>query len=125
MLKATGFDEVVKNTTLYSFTMRDNQGMEHHLKALGIEEITNKCLRINLDNLSHLFPKAPKQVWKRPVGAVDILVGGDYRGLQPAGGLIRDGQAVANLRLTESRFGCGFVLSGTHEDISVQEQKLT
>ena len=49
MLKATGFDEVVKNTTLYSCTMRDNQGMEHHIKALGIEEITNKCLRINQD----------------------------------------------------------------------------
>ena len=80
---------------------------------------------MDLTRIKYLFPKVPQDVWDRPSGPVDLLIGLDNRSLQPAGGLARDGCAVGDLRLTESRFGCGWVLSGTHPDITLSEHKLT
>ena len=66
-----------------------------------------------------------QEVWTRPKGKVDILLGANYRALQPAGGLERDGYQREGLRLSESKFGCGWVLSGTHISISSPEHQMT
>ena len=75
--------------------------------------------------MKHLFPQAPPEVWDRPSGPVDLLIGLDHRELQPAGGLARDGCAVGSLRLSESRFGCGFIVSGSHPSNVAKEHSLT
>ena len=80
---------------------------------------------VDLNPIKHIFPQAPLEVWDRPQGPVDILLGLDNRHLQPAGGLERDGCAVGGLRLSESRFGCGWVVSGTHPSIRKSEHKIT
>merc|ERR1712082_451248 len=111
--------------TLYKFTVQDNDGVDHELAALGIEMITNFSKQMDLSRIKQFFPQAPEGVWDRPWGPVDLLIGLDYRHLQPAGGLARDGCAVGGLRLSESKFGCGWILSGTHSSLGVSEHKLT
>ncbi len=56
---------------------------------------------------------------------VDLLIGLDYCHLRPAGGLARDGCAVIGLRLSESKFGCGWIISGSYACLTVSEHKLT
>ena len=81
--------------------------------------------KLDLSNLKDVFPWAPKEVWDKPPGSIDLLIGGEYKQIQTAGGLERDGCAVANLRVSESKFGCGWVLSGTHPLILIKEKRLT
>ena len=108
-LKATGFPVQQRSTTLYSFDLCDNTGQYHAVEALGIDLITDIPAKVDLSRLMDTFPKAPTGVWERPAGKVDIMLGANYRQLQPAGGLRRDGCAVDGLRLSESVFGCGWV----------------
>ncbi len=56
---------------------------------------------------------------------VDLLIGLDYRHLQPAGDLARVGFPVGGLRLSESKFGCGWIVFGSHASLGISEHKLT
>ena len=123
-LKSTGYPERLKSSLLYEFNMEDRQGKLRPVRALGIEEITDIPEQPGIRDLKDLFPQAPDEAFERPQGKVDILIGANYRELQPAGGLERDGCQKDGLRLSESKFGCGWVLSGTHARIR-QEGELT
>ena len=101
-LVSTGYAPQLRKTTLYRFKLMDNEGVDHEISALGIDVITSFTDKINLSAVMHLFPHAPSEVWDRPSGTVDLLLGLDHRDLQPAGGLARDGCAVGGLRLSES-----------------------
>ena len=89
----------MKKTTLYNLTLSDNDGEIHNVSALGIHEITDFSVTTNLDLIKHMFPQAPAAVWKRPVGAIDLLIGGDYTHLHPSGGQLEDRCEVSKLRL--------------------------
>ena len=125
VLQATGHPLLPKTTLLYTFKLADKYGTHHEITALGIDLITDTVDEVNLTPIKHLFPQAPEDVWQRPMGIIDILIGSNYRSLQPSGGLERDGCAVGNLRLSESIFGCGWVLSGTHPNIQRREHSIT
>ena len=124
-LKVMDSPPVLKKTTLYELALRDNMGEIYGVSALGIHEITDFSVRTNLDLIKHVFPQAPAAVWRRPVGPIDILIGGDYTNLHPSGGRIEDKCEVGNLRLWQSKFGCGWVISGSHSDIKIREHNLT
>ena len=70
-----------------------------------------------------MFPGAPKEVYNRPDGAIDILIGSAYRNLQPYGG--EGSFTVGRLRLVHSMFGCGFILTGTHNSIVTWENTIS
>ena len=68
---------------------------------------------IDMSPLMHLFPNVPDEAFvprvKKPV---DILIGNNFLGLHPSGG---QGQyCEGDIRAYESKFGCGWVLAGTH-----------
>ena len=67
---------------------------------------------MDLSQIRRIFPQAPEGVWDQPWGLVELLMGLDYRHLQPAGSLARDGCAVGGLRLSKSKFGYGCIVSG-------------
>ena len=120
-LKSTGFPARLKMSMQYKLTLPDRDGVLQEIVALGIDDITDLPEQPGVKSLRHLFPQAPDEAFERPTGAVDLLIGANYRELQPAGGLTRDGCQKEGLRLTESRFGCGWIISGTHKTIGKEE----
>ncbi len=82
---------------LYTFMLQDRSGQDHQVEALGIDLITDIPAKIDLRQVANVFPHAPAEVLERPAGQVDILLGANYRHLQPAGGLKWDGCAVDGL----------------------------
>ena len=114
-LVVVGHDKVLRSTTLYTLYMTDNTGVRHEIQAYGIDEISDDSVILDLQGVKAIFPGAPSEVFDRPSGPIDILVGSMYRNLQPFGG--EDSFTKGRLRLVRSHFGCGFILTGTHPSI--------
>ena len=66
----------------------------------------------SLANYKDLFPGAPAAAFRIPTGEVDLLVGQNYQSIQPKGA-----EEVGDLRLVDSKFGCGKILTGTHSNL--------
>ena len=111
-LVVVGHDKVLRSTTLYTLYLVDNCGKQHEIQAYGIDEISEDSMILDLDGVKAVFPGAPQEVFNRPAGDIDILIGSIYRNLQPYGG--EDSFTRGRLRLVKSLFGCGYILTGTH-----------
>ena len=61
-LQVLGSGYVIKETTLYTMTMRDRFGKGHKVYLLGIDKITDKDSNVCLDKMKELFPEAPEEV---------------------------------------------------------------
>ena len=100
----------------YMFEMVRNNGTVRKVWGYGIETIMESPDPLDLSSVRSLFPHIPKEVFapssKKPV---DILMGNNFLGLHPDGGIGRD--AVGDMRAYQSQFGLGWVLAGTHPDI--------
>ena len=103
--------------------MIDNCGQKHIVKAFGIQQITDDTRLVDLNGVKTVFPGAPQEVFTRPTGPIDILIGSMFKNIQPYGGEAEFTRG--RLRLVKSLFGCGFILSGTHPSISVHENTVT
>ena len=117
-LAVVGHEPVLRNTTLYTFFLQDNLGNVHEIKAYGIDAISEDSVVLDLSGVKSIFPGAPKEVYERPSGPIDILIGSAYRNIQPYGG--EDTFTKGRLRLVKSFFGCGFILTGTHLSITTR-----
>ena len=122
-LVVVGHQRVLRNTMLYTFYLEDNSGTMHEIKAYGIDAISEDSTLLDLDGVKTVFPGAPLQVYERPEGPIDILIGSAYRNIQPYGG--EDTFTRGRLRLVKSLFGCGFILTGTHSSITSKENVIT
>ena len=91
--------------------------------AYGIDDISEDSTLLDLTRVKSVFPGAPAQVFERPDGTIDILIGSMYRNLQPYGG--EDAYTQGRLRLVRSSFGCGFILTGTHPSLVAHENVVT
>ena len=98
-------------------------GKKHEVLAYGIDQISEEAVSVDLTGIKTVFPGAPKEVFNRPCGQIDILIGSAYKNLQPFGG--EGSFTIGRLRLVTSLFGCGYIISGTHPSISVKEQEVT
>ena len=110
---------VLRHTTLYTFIMLDNEGVGHEVQAYGIDKITEDSVILDLSGVKTVFPGAPAEVYDRPAGPIDILIGSMYKNIQPYGG--EEGFTKGRLRLVKSLFGCGYILTGTHPAITANE----
>ena len=87
--------------------MVDNTGRKHELKAYGIDEISTDSVVLDLDGVKSVFPGAPRDVYDRPDGPIDILIGSSYRNLQPFGGdgsckeAHKSGECVSGVRVSK------------------------
>ena len=89
----------------------------------GIDQISEESQAVDLNGVRSVFPGAPKEVFDRPHGSIDLLVGSMFQNLLPYGG--QGSFTRGRLRLMNSIFGCGYVLTGTHPSISAKENVLT
>ena len=121
-LDVVGHPQILRHTTLYMFNLVDNCGTVHTIQAYGIDRISDDSRALDLRKIRSLFPNAPSEVFNRPDGDIDILIGSMYKNLHPYGG--EESYTKGRLHLLRSKFGCGFVLSGTHVDIIAEENTL-
>ena len=119
-LKVVGQGYARKRTKAYQATILDNHKRVWKIDLLGIEAITSVDSEVDLTAIQSTFPEAPKEVFYRPAGAVNILVGSNYECLQPFGGKLRGG-----LRLLDSHFGVGKVLCGTDPRVGYVGDNIT
>ena len=122
-LAVVGHESELRHTTLYTFWMMDNCGVRHEIRAYGIDQISDDERTLDLSGVREVFPGAPAEVFRRPDGPIDILIGSMYRNIQPYGG--EEEFTRGRLRLVRSFFGCGFILTGTHCSIGSVETGLT
>jgi len=59
--------------------MVDNHGREHQLQAFGFDMITDETQTEDLNKVQTMFPDAPREVFERPDGPIDILVESMYK----------------------------------------------
>ena len=119
-LKVVGQGYTRKETQAYKVPLKDRSGKQWELDVLGIEAITSVDGELDLSAVRSQFPKAPPQVFHRPAGAVQLLVGSNYEALQPFDGVLAGG-----LRLLESHLGVGNVSSGTDPRIKAVGSTMT
>ena len=118
-LVVVGHERVLRHTTLYTLHLEDNTGVRHEVKAYGIDQISQDSVVLDLHGIRAVFPGAPRDVYDRPDGPIDLLIGSMYKNIQPYGG--EDGFTRGRLRLVKSLFGCGYILTGTHPMITENE----
>ena len=108
----------------YMFGLVRNDGTVRKIWAYGIDTIMEPPDPLDLSPIRSVFPHIPREVFapsvKKPV---DILMGNNFLGLHPDGGLGRD--AVDDMRAYQSQFGLGWVLAGTHPALRSGCSKLT
>ena len=107
-MRVVGEEYTRRNTKIYRFTIRDAEGQDHLIEAFGIDTITDVERVPDLSSLKHLFPGVPDEVFPTPVGPVDLLIGSNYRALQP-----RSDKEIRHLRMVTSKFGVRMILTGT------------
>ena len=85
-LVVVGHESILRHTLLYTFFIMDNQGTRHELQAFGIDQISDDTTAVDLNKVMSVFPGAPREVFARPEGPIDILIGSMYMNVQPFGG---------------------------------------
>ena len=85
-LVVVGHPSILRYTRLYTLVLVDNQGVGHEIQAYGIDQITEESVIMDLSGVMSVFPGAPAEVYDRPAGPIDILVGSMYKDIQPYGG---------------------------------------
>ena len=109
---------------IYELSLVDMYGKMHHIWGYGIDEIVEPDDPVDLSGVRSLFPHVPDQAFVTlPKRRIDILVGLNYNSLHPYGGTGVD--LVDNLKALRSRFGCGWVIGGCHDELKVCPIKFT
>ena len=117
-LDVVGSEGEAKNGLYYMFELVKNDGTKHRVWAYGIDTIMKPPEPIDVSSVRSLFPHVPEGVFaRRNLKPVDILMGNNFLGIHPDGGLGRD--AVGNLKVYQSQFGLGWVLAGTHPELKL------
>ena len=119
-LQVVGQGAAKKETRKYFADLQDRDGCWHRVHFLGIETLTSPGVPASLQAVQHLFPGVPDEVFRPRSVPVQVLIGKNFNSLMPSGG-----KAVGNLRMKESKFGRGFVLSGWSRLLSGPPQHLT
>ena len=117
-------DKKKSKTKIYELDLQDMYGKQHSVWGYGIDDIIDPDEPVVLSAVRHLFPHVPSDAFiPLPKKRIDILMGINFNGLHPSGGLGVD--AVGNLKALRSRFGCGWVIGGCHKDLKTSALKFS
>ena len=97
-------------TIIYHLDVVDMNGEAHRIEAIGMQTLTSVHPAPEVSRLAHLFPGAPPAAaaaFRRPHGAVHLLLGMRDRRLH-----CTDGLEYQDLRLCRTKFASGWVLTG-------------
>ena len=103
---------------IYELDLQDMYGKQYSIWGYGIDSIMDPDDPLDLSPVRALFPHVPDQAFPLlPKKRLDILIGLNFNSLHPSGGLGVD--AVGNLKVLRSKFGCGWVVGGCHRNLKV------
>ena len=100
----------ISRSKRYTLCIRDKEGIDWNLFCYGINEITSDASEIDIKSIVSVFSGVTKDDLLRPVGEVDLLIGGDYCSLLPS--II---QRVGDLQLLKDP--PGFCVRRHHPDL--------
>ena len=106
-MRVVGRDYEQLDSVMYEFYVRDRQGKQHLVKAVGLETITEGSRKVDMAPIKKAFPQLKMEDVERPEGEVDVLLGMELRGMHPVAV-----ETQGNLRLVESQFGTGWIMTG-------------
>ena len=117
-----GWDHV--KDKIYIFDITDKNGKSMKVWGYGIEKITDPVPPTDLSPVRSLFPHIPDGIFE-PLDEkpLDILVGMNFFGLHPSGGLGKN--MSGNLKALKSDFSKGWVIGGSHPLLRPSKIKLT
>ena len=111
-----------KDEFIYYLSLVDLSGAEHRMIAYGTDDIMGEVGGVDWSRARKLFPHIPDEVFQKTERkALDLLIGVNYLHLHPSGGEGRN--AVKGLRVLNSNFGNGWVLSGKSELVKRNESE--
>merc|ERR1712055_1269804 len=93
--------------------LEDRKGNLHSVTALGLDAVTTLPQDPDLGPIRSLLAGYPEDMFHRPQGRVDLLLG--LRSTRLHGKVVRE---LGDLRVLETLFGCGWVLKGCHLNLS-------
>ena len=74
-LNVVGYKRKRMPTRKYTITLVDRRGNPHVITALGLDEITTLPPDPDLSPIRNLLPGYPQEIFHRPQGRVDLLLG--------------------------------------------------
>ena len=123
-LDVVGQKGVPVDSFYYTFELVMADGSTRSVWAYGLDKIMEPSEDTDLTNVRDLFPHVPEGVFaSRPGKDVDILMGNNFLGLHPHGGMGDD--AVGDLIAYQSAFGLGWVIGGTHPSLNILSSQLS
>ena len=109
---------------IYMFDLVKTDGSRRKVWAFGIDTIMQPPEPLDVSVVRPLFPHVPAKVFaKQRRKPVDILMGNNFLGIHPEGGLGRD--CNGDLKVYQSQFGSGWVLAGTHPSLKPSSVQLS
>ena len=111
-ITTTGGKETDYESQEYELDLMTKSGRKVTVNMFGLEKITGKLSKLDLEVLSELFPNENVAKLQRLRTDVDILLGTDHFGLHPKSEI---SQAGENLSLMEGPLG--ICLQGSHPDL--------
>ena len=105
----TGGKETSYESQEYEVKLRTQSGKIVAVPAYGLEQITGKLTKLNMDVISKLFPGYDVECLQRPSNEVDLLIGSNLFGLHPKHEVCSAGD-----NLSIMRGELGLCLMGSH-----------
>ena len=114
---AVGAGKETIDSSVYELPLIDQNGERVLFKVYGIEKISTRVKRVDVDKVVHLFSNLKPSTKERPEGSIDVLIGFEYAGFHPV-----TIQSAGHLVLVRNRFGeC---LGGSHPELIEETQKV-
>ena len=108
---------------IYDVNLVNKYGQLEHVSAYGVDRISKSKGNQDASKLRKYFPDLPKKIFDPlPPREVEMLIGTNYSGLHPGGPADR---RRGHVRIQESLFGSGWVISGSDVEIGASSSELT
>ena len=116
-LTVTGNLESHHSTFVYEVELINSSEQVVKVLCAGLEQLTGKVSKLDLDVLRELFPTVNVELLQRRSDTVDMLIGSDYCGLIPRQEVATAGE---HLKVVTGPFG--LCITGTHPKLRVAGQ---
>ena len=117
MVTAVGAGKEEIDSSVYDLLLIDQNGERVLFKVCGIEKISNRVKRVDMDKVVRLFSNLKPGTKETPEGSIDVLIGFEYAGFHPV-----TIQSAGHLVLVRNHFGeC---LGVSYPELIKETQKL-
>ena len=124
IMKTAGGDNKRLDVNIFELSLIDRSGNSHRVWGYGVNNILDPDDPVDTSKVRSLFPHVPSDVFQKlEKKRIDLLIGINYNGLFPVGGVGRD--CKGNLKVMRTQFGSsGWILGGSHPSLQCSSPQL-